>query len=63
MKIRFLTIAVALVSLFAVQPAFAKHSTKTPKTAASKKHHKKHVKKTGTASLAAPAVNAAAEIS
>jgi len=62
MKIRFLTVAVALVSLFAIQPAFAKHSTKTPKTAASKKH-KKHMKKARTASLAAPAANAAAEIS
>jgi len=62
MKIRFLTIAVALVSLFAVQPAFAKHSTKTPKTAANKKHHKKH-KKTGTASLTAPAANPVQAIS
>jgi len=62
MKIRFLTIAVALVSLFAVQPAFAKHSTKTPKTAANKKHHKKH-KKAGTASLTAPAANPVQEIS
>ena len=56
MKIRFLTIAVALASVFAVQPAVAKNHNKTAKTAsATKKHHKKHQKKAGTASLAAPA--------
>jgi hypothetical protein len=61
MKTRFLTItiAAALASGFAAQQAVAK--TKTPKTAtASKKHHKKHQKKTGTASLAAPTATAPA---
>jgi hypothetical protein len=62
MKIRFLTItiAVALASVFAVQPAAAKH--KTAKTSASaKKHHKKNKKK--TASLVAPSAKAAPAIS
>ena len=46
MRLRFLTILVALASVFAVQQqAVAKNSTKT--TATNKKHHKKHVKKTG----------------
>ena len=63
MKIRFLTITVAaaLASVFAVQPATAKSSHKTAKTASAKKHHKKHQKK--TASLAAPVANAAPVVS
>jgi len=44
MKIKFLTIAVALACVFAGQQAVAKHSTKNAAT--SKKHHKKHTKKT-----------------
>ena len=62
MKIRFLTItiAVALASVFAAQPAFAK-SAKNKTTSANKKHHKKHQKK--TASLAAPVANAAPVVS
>ena len=52
MTTRFLTVALALASLFAVQHADAKKSTKNAAT--SKKHHKKHAKKTGTASRMAP---------
>jgi hypothetical protein len=59
MRMRFLTIAVALASMFAAQQAVAKSSSKT--AAASKKHHKKHMKK--TASTAAPAGKAALAIS
>jgi hypothetical protein len=64
MKTRFLTItiAAALASVFAVQPATAKSSHKSAKTtSANKKHHKKHQKK--TASLAAPVANAAPVVS
>jgi hypothetical protein len=61
MRTRFLTIAVALVSLFAAQEAVAKKSS--PKTAeASKKHHKKH-KKTGAANTTAPTIQAAPRMS
>ena len=42
MKIRFLTIMVALSSMFAVQYAVAKSSSTVE--VAKKKHHKKHVK-------------------
>jgi len=57
MKIRFLaiTIAVALASVFAAQPAFAKTNKNAKTTSANKKHHKKHQKK--TASLAAPVLS------
>jgi len=61
MRMRFLTIAVALASLFGSQEAFAKSSTKT--TTASKKHHKKHSKKTGKTSTAAPTAKAAPAMS
>lgn len=65
MRLRFLTMAVALAGLFASQQAFAKNHTKTPKTAnktasANKKHHKKHMKK---ASVAAPATQATPALS
>jgi hypothetical protein len=50
MRIRFLTILMALAAVFA-QQAVAKSHTKTTKTA-SKKHHKKHNKKVGAAPLA-----------
>jgi len=61
MRLRFLTMAVALAGLFASQQAFAKNHTKTPKTAsANKKHHKKHTKK---ASVAAPATQATPALS
>jgi hypothetical protein len=43
--------------VFAVQHADAKKSTKNAAT--SKKHHKKHAKKTGTASRTAPPAKAA----
>ena len=42
MKIRFLTIMVALTSMFAVQYAVAKSSSTVE--VAKKKHHKKHMK-------------------
>jgi len=48
MRIRFLTILMALAAVFA-QQAVAKNHTKTPKTASSKKHHKKHNKKAAAA--------------
>ena len=57
MRTRFLTIALALASVFIVQHADAKKSTKNAAT--SKKHHKKHNKKTGTASRMAPPAKAA----
>jgi hypothetical protein len=56
MRTRFLTVALALASVFAVQQADAKKSTKNAAT--SKKHHKKN-KKTGTASRTAPPAKAA----
>ena len=63
MRTRFLTIAVALVSLFAAQEAVAKKAPKSsPKTAASsKKHHKKH-KKAPAASIATPTTQATARV-
>jgi hypothetical protein len=57
MRTRFLTVALALAGLFAVQHADAKKSTKNAAT--SKKHHKKHAKKTGSASRTAPPAKAA----
>ena len=57
MRTRFLTVALALASVFAVQQATAKKYTKDVGT--SKKHHKKHMKKTGTASRTAPPAKAA----
>ena len=57
MRTRFLTVALALASVFAVQQAAAKKYTKD--VATSKKHHKKHMKKTGTASRTAPPAKAA----
>ena len=50
MRIRFLTIAVALACVFAGQQAVAKDSTKNAAT--NKKHHKKHTKKTGKTAAA-----------
>ena len=55
---RFLTVALALASVFAVQHADAKKKS-TKNAASSKKHHKKHAKKTGTASRMAPPAKAA----
>jgi hypothetical protein len=52
MRMRFLTIAVALASVFAAQQAVAKSSSKTSATS-KKKHHKKHMKKTAATSAAA----------
>jgi hypothetical protein len=52
MRIRFLTVLMALAAVFA-QQAVAKNHTKTTKTAA-KKHHKKHNKKAGATNLPAP---------
>jgi hypothetical protein len=55
MKFRLLTVAFAVVSMFTAQQVFAS----TAKTHSSKKHHKKHMKKSalqtpaGAASLAA----------
>ena len=51
MRIRFLTILMALAAVFA-QQAVAKSHTKSAKTASTKKHHKKHNKKVGAAPLA-----------
>ena len=59
MKTRFLTITLAVVmSTFAAHQAIAKTGKHTT-TAASKKHHKKHMKKTADTRMAAPAVHAA----
>ena len=58
MRMRFLTIAVALASVFAAQQAVAKSSTKKT-AAASKKHHNKHAKKAGAASGMAPTAKTA----
>jgi hypothetical protein len=52
MKTKFLAMAMALASLFGAQQAFAKHSTKT--TAATKKHHKHHMKKTAALNITVP---------
>jgi hypothetical protein len=57
MKTRVLTVALAFVSVFGVQQAAAKKYTKN--VASSKKHHKKHSNKTGTASRTAPPAKAA----
>jgi hypothetical protein len=56
MKTTFLTVAVAIASLFVAHQAVAK-SAKT-NTVASKKHHKKHMKNK-TASTTVPTVKAA----
>ena len=56
MKTRVLTVALALVSVFGVQQAAAKRYTKN--VATNKKHHKKHMNKTGTASRTAPPAKA-----
>jgi hypothetical protein len=54
MKTNFLTIALAVPSLFAAQqPAAAKSSSAAKTTAATKKHHKKHMKKTADTSTVA----------
>jgi hypothetical protein len=57
MRTRFLTVALTLASVFGVQQAAAKKYTKD--VATSKKHHKKHTGKTGTASRTAPPAKAA----
>jgi hypothetical protein len=57
MKTRFLTIAVALASVFTAHQAVAK-SAKSNTTTVSKKHHKKHMKNK-TASIVAPTAKAA----
>ena len=60
----FLTITVALASMFATQQAVAKSSTKTPKAAsANKKHHNKKHKKAPAASIATPTTQATARVS
>ena len=60
----FLTIAVALASVFATHQAVAKSSTKTPKAAsANKKHHNKKHKKAPAASTAAPMLQSTARMS
>jgi hypothetical protein len=51
MKTRFLTIAVALASVFTAHQAVAKSAKST--TVSNKKHHKKHMKNKA-ASIAAP---------
>ena len=58
MKTRFLTIAVALASLFAAPQAIAKRHTKTA-AATKKHHHKKHMKTAAAPSTQAPTVQAA----
>jgi hypothetical protein len=50
MRKRFLTVAVALVSVFFTQQTFAKSSTITP--VSHKKHHKKHANKIASAPTA-----------
>ena len=54
MRLRFLTIAMAIAALFTAQQAVAKShkSAKTPKSASAKKHSKKHTKKADAASTA-----------
>jgi hypothetical protein len=58
MRNTFLAIAIALASVFGAQQAVAKnstrHSTKTKATAAAKKHHKTHMKKTAALSMVTP---------
>ena len=61
MRIRFLTIALALASVFAAQQGVAKSSSKTAAT--SKKHKKNHTKKTAAASTVTPTAKAAPAIS
>jgi hypothetical protein len=63
MRWRFLTIAVALASVFAAQPAVAKSSSKTATTSKKHKNKKKHMKKTAAASTADPTAKAAPAIS
>jgi len=60
MKTRFLTIAVAVASVFSAQQAVAKSPTKNAAT--SKKHHKKHTK-TAAASTTTPTGKAAPAMS
>ena len=58
MRTRLLITTIALASVFTVQQAVAKSSTKTAD--ASKKHHKKkHPKKTAAALTTAPTVSVA----
>ena len=52
MTTRFLAIAMTVASLFGVQQAVAKTSTKT--TAATKKHHKHNAKKAAAPRITAP---------
>ncbi len=47
---KFLAVAIALASMFATQQAFAK-SSHNKNSMASKKHHKKHVKKASAAPM------------
>jgi hypothetical protein len=46
MRTRLLIVAVALASVFCAQQAVAKNPMHKSTSAASKKHHKKHMKKT-----------------
>ena len=59
MRMRILTIAVALASIFGAQQAVAKSHSKTAST--SKKHHK-HMKKTAAARTTVSTANAAPAI-
>jgi hypothetical protein len=54
MRLRFLTIAMAIAGLFTAQQAVAKNHTKSAKSpkSASAKKHKKHTKKADAASTA-----------
>lgn len=55
MRLRFLTIAMAIAGLFTAQQAVAKNHTKSaksPKSASAKKHNKKHTKKADAGSTA-----------
>jgi hypothetical protein len=61
MKIKVLTVAVALASVFGVQQAVA-NSAKSNTVAVNKKHHKKHMKNK-TASTVAPTAKAAPVVS
>ena len=61
MRIRFLTILMAITAVFA-QQAVAKSHTKTPKAASTKKHHKKHNKK-ASVNMPAPLAGATQALS
>jgi hypothetical protein len=61
MRIRFLTILMAVAAVFAQQAVAKNH--KTTKTAAAKKHHKKHNKKAGATNLRAPISRSAQALS